>query len=76
MEVLEEAGLPAGVVNFIPGSGSEIGDYLVDHPETPDCEIASSVWHAISVDSSVINEIEEIIAFYKIKYFFQTDSPS
>ncbi|KGA97432.1 1-pyrroline-5-carboxylate dehydrogenase [Alkalihalobacillus alcalophilus ATCC 27647 = CGMCC 1.3604] len=34
MEILEEAGLPAGVVNFIPGSGSEIGDYLVDHPKT------------------------------------------
>ncbi|WP_100373606.1 L-glutamate gamma-semialdehyde dehydrogenase [Bacillus sp. FJAT-45037] len=34
MEVLEEAGLPAGVVNYVPGSGSEIGDYLVDHPKT------------------------------------------
>ncbi|MGG3801336.1 L-glutamate gamma-semialdehyde dehydrogenase [Metabacillus fastidiosus] len=34
IEVLEEAGLPAGVVNYIPGSGSEIGDYLVDHPRT------------------------------------------
>ncbi|TCP24117.1 delta-1-pyrroline-5-carboxylate dehydrogenase [Scopulibacillus darangshiensis] len=34
MEVLEEAGLPKGVVNFIPGSGSEVGDYLVDHPKT------------------------------------------
>ncbi|MFS0784013.1 L-glutamate gamma-semialdehyde dehydrogenase [Bacillus sp. 1P06AnD] len=34
MEVLEEAGLPAGVVNYVPGSGSEIGDYLVDHPRT------------------------------------------
>lgn len=34
VEVLEEAGLPAGVVNYIPGSGSEIGDYLVDHPKT------------------------------------------
>ncbi|KAA0546353.1 L-glutamate gamma-semialdehyde dehydrogenase [Bacillus sp. BGMRC 2118] len=34
MEVLEEAGLPAGVVNFIPGSGAEVGDYLVDHPRT------------------------------------------
>lgn len=31
MEVLEEAGLPAGVVNFVPGNGSEVGDYLVDH---------------------------------------------
>lgn len=34
IEVLEEAGMPSGVVNFIPGSGSEIGDYLVDHPST------------------------------------------
>lgn len=34
MEVLKEAGLPDGVVNFIPGSGAEVGDYLVDHPRT------------------------------------------
>jgi len=34
VEVLEEAGLPAGVVNFIPGKGSEIGEYLVNHPKT------------------------------------------
>ena len=33
MEILEEAGLPAGVVNYVPGPGSEIGDYLVDHPK-------------------------------------------
>lgn len=34
MEVLEEAGLPAGVVNFVPGPGSSVGDVLVDHPLT------------------------------------------
>ncbi|MDE5413268.1 L-glutamate gamma-semialdehyde dehydrogenase [Alkalihalobacterium chitinilyticum] len=34
IEVLEEAGLPDGVVNYIPGSGAEVGDYLVDHPRT------------------------------------------
>ncbi len=33
VEVLEEAGLPKGVINFIPGSGREIGDYLVNHPK-------------------------------------------
>ncbi|GAB4154028.1 MAG: L-glutamate gamma-semialdehyde dehydrogenase [Planctomycetota bacterium] len=32
VEVLEEMNLPKGVVNFVPGSGSEIGDYIVDHP--------------------------------------------
>ena len=34
MEALEEAGMPDGVINFIPGSGAEVGDYLVDHPNT------------------------------------------
>ncbi|WP_047979589.1 L-glutamate gamma-semialdehyde dehydrogenase [Ornithinibacillus contaminans] len=34
MEVLEEAGLPAGIINYIPGPGSEVGDYLVNHPRT------------------------------------------
>ncbi|MEK3809404.1 L-glutamate gamma-semialdehyde dehydrogenase [Bacillus sp. FSL R7-0685] len=34
VEVLEESGLPKGVVNFVPGSGAEVGDYLVDHPKT------------------------------------------
>lgn len=31
VELLEEAGLPAGVVNFLPSPGAEVGDYLVDH---------------------------------------------
>ncbi len=34
VEVLEEAGLPKGVLNFVPGSGKEVGDFLVDHPKT------------------------------------------
>lgn len=34
MEILKEAGLPAGVVNYLPGSGGAIGDYLVSNPKT------------------------------------------
>ena len=34
MEMVAEAGIPAGVVNYLPGSGGEVGDYLVDHPQT------------------------------------------
>jgi len=34
VEIFREAGLPDGVLNFLPGSGSEIGDPLVDHPHT------------------------------------------
>lgn len=32
MECLEEAGIPPGVVNFVPGPGTEVGEYLVKHP--------------------------------------------
>lgn len=34
VEIMREAGLPAGVLNFVPGSGGEIGDYIVAHPKT------------------------------------------
>lgn len=34
IELLEEVSLPPGVVNFLPGSGGVIGDYLVSHPKT------------------------------------------
>ena len=34
MEILEEVDLPAGVVNYLPGSGDLVGDYLVRHPKT------------------------------------------
>jgi 1-pyrroline-5-carboxylate dehydrogenase len=33
-EVLQEAGMPDGVVNFCPGSGSTFGAGLVEHPLT------------------------------------------
>src|ERR671938_1736454 len=33
-ELLEEAGMPPGVVNFLTGSGGEVGDTIVDHSLT------------------------------------------
>jgi 1-pyrroline-5-carboxylate dehydrogenase len=33
-EIMEAAGVPAGVVNFVPGSGGDIGDLLVDDART------------------------------------------
>lgn len=32
--LVRDLGLPAGVLNFVPGPGSKIGDLLVDHPRT------------------------------------------
>jgi 1-pyrroline-5-carboxylate dehydrogenase len=34
LEVLEEAGMPDGVVNFCPGSGATFGNAIVEHPKT------------------------------------------
>lgn len=34
MEMVEEVGIPPGVVNFLPGDGGEIGDTLTTHPKT------------------------------------------
>ena len=33
-EIMEEVSLPRGVLNFLPGPGSAIGDTIVDHPKT------------------------------------------
>ena len=33
-EILEEAGMPDGVVNFCPGHGSDFGGKVVEHPKT------------------------------------------
>jgi aldehyde dehydrogenase (NAD+) len=32
VEILEQAGFPAGVVNLVCGPGSEVGEYLLTHP--------------------------------------------
>ncbi len=33
-DIMQEVGLPKGVLNFFVASGGEAGDYLVDHPKT------------------------------------------
>jgi RHH-type proline utilization regulon transcriptional repressor/proline dehydrogenase/delta 1-pyrroline-5-carboxylate dehydrogenase len=33
VRLLLDAGLPPGVVSFLPGAGAEVGDYLVGHPD-------------------------------------------
>lgn len=33
VKIFEKAGVPEGVINIITGKGSEIGDYIVTHPD-------------------------------------------
>jgi acyl-CoA reductase-like NAD-dependent aldehyde dehydrogenase len=35
VEILDEAGIPAGVVNLLHGLGEEVGAFMVEHPEIP-----------------------------------------
>jgi 1-pyrroline-5-carboxylate dehydrogenase len=56
MEVLKEAGLPDGVVNFIPGDGPEIGEWMVSHPKTRFVSFTGSkaVGQAINLNAAKI----------------------
>ena len=57
VEIMEQAGIPAGVVNLVCGPGAEVGEYLVPHPGvdaasfTGSCAAASraSPWACLSL---------------------------
>ncbi|AHI05366.1 1-pyrroline-5 carboxylate dehydrogenase [Bdellovibrio bacteriovorus W] len=34
MKMIQEAGFPKGVINFLPGYGEEVGEHIVNHPHT------------------------------------------
>lgn len=53
MKIFEEAGLPAGVINFVPGSGSLIGNVCTSHKMfggfhfTGSTNVFNSLWETI-----------------------------
>jgi 1-pyrroline-5-carboxylate dehydrogenase len=53
MKLWEEAGLPAGVINFIPGSGGEVGDPVLSSPDlagihfTGSTSVFQGMWKSI-----------------------------
>jgi 1-pyrroline-5-carboxylate dehydrogenase len=53
MQLFQEAGLPDGVINFIPGSGSRIGGQVMDLPTlagihfTGSTEVFQSMWQTV-----------------------------
>jgi len=49
VEVLEEAGIPAGVVNLVLGDGKNVGDPLVEHPDVPVIGFTGSTESGIDV---------------------------
>ena len=49
--LLEEAGMPGGVVNFLSGSGGEIGDPVVMHPKTRFIAFTGSVGVGLHINA-------------------------
>jgi 1-pyrroline-5-carboxylate dehydrogenase len=53
MELLTEAGLPPGVINFVPGSGGEVGDPVMASPAlagihyTGSTEVFHGIWETV-----------------------------
>ena len=61
MEILREAGLPEGVINFIPGSGSKVGPRVISSPDLAGIHFTGSV----SVLNNMYKTIGENIDKYK-----------
>ena len=53
MQLFKDAGLPDGVINFIPGSGSQIGKQVLNHPDlagihfTGSTGVFQSMWNTV-----------------------------
>ncbi|MFM7282639.1 MAG: aldehyde dehydrogenase family protein, partial [Planctomycetia bacterium] len=56
MELLREAGLPDGVINFIPGSGASVGDLVIADPRlggvhfTGSTGVFNGIWSAVGAN--------------------------
>jgi 1-pyrroline-5-carboxylate dehydrogenase len=59
MEIFEEAGAPEGVVNFLPGYGSEIGDYLVQDARTRFISFTGSMKTGLRINELAAKQIEK-----------------
>jgi 1-pyrroline-5-carboxylate dehydrogenase len=67
MKLLEEAGLPQGVVNFIPGSGGQVGNPVMQSPHlagihfTGSTEVFQSMWKTVGDNISRMKYYPRIV---------------
>ncbi|MBE0582171.1 MAG: L-glutamate gamma-semialdehyde dehydrogenase, partial [Desulfofustis sp.] len=67
-EIFAEAGLPAGVFNFVPGRGSVMGDYLIEHPAvaliafTGSMEVGQRIIAKAAAPGTDRNHIKKVVA--------------
>ena len=67
MELMMEAGLPAGVINFVPGSGAEITEVCLDNPDfaglhfTGSTRVFQGLWQEIGLALPKLNSYPRIV---------------
>lgn len=67
MKILQEAGLPDGVINFVPGSGGQVGDLIMDHPElagvhfTGSTEVFKHIWRRTTQNLDIYKSYPRIV---------------
>jgi acyl-CoA reductase-like NAD-dependent aldehyde dehydrogenase len=60
VELLAEAGVPAGVINVVHGGGGEVGDRLVRHPDVPVITLTGSRETGVEVMRNAADNLKHI----------------
>src|SRR5919109_4017613 len=60
VELLTEAGVPAGVVNIVHGGGREVGDRLVRHPDVPIVTLTGSRETGVAVLKAAADNLKHV----------------
>jgi alpha-ketoglutaric semialdehyde dehydrogenase len=60
VELLTEAGIPAGVVNVVHGGGAAVGERLVRHPDVPVVTITGSRETGVAVMKAAADDLKRV----------------
>ena len=60
VELLVEAGVPAGVINVVHGGGGEVGDRLVRHPDVPVITLTGSRETGVAVLEAAAQNLKHV----------------
>jgi len=66
LKMMEEAGLPAGVINFIPGDGPAIGDQVIADKRLAGIHFTGSTATFQTIWKNVANNIENYAAYPRL----------
>lgn len=67
MKIFKEAGLPDGVINFVPGSGSMIGDIVLNHPDLAGIHFTGStatfnhLWKTVGINVETYKSYPKLV---------------